>query len=53
MIFKELYIFNVYNMMTNEHLRIFYAQSNQGVSKNIKTTLPLIPLGEIRSRNFT
>ena len=36
-------------MMTNKHVRIFYAQSNQGVSKNIKKTLSLILLGEICS----
>ena len=35
--------------MTNKHVRIFYAQSNQGVSKNIKKTLSLILLGEICS----
>ena len=35
--------------MSNKHLRIFYAQSNRGVSKNIQKTLPLILLGEIRS----
>lgn len=32
-----MYVFNVYNLMTNKHLlSIFYAQSNEGVDKNIK-----------------
>lgn len=34
---KEMYVFNVYNLMTNKHLLSnFNAQSNREVAKNIK-----------------